>query len=188
MKPLKVVIIILIATLITFVYFDVAQSFTVRQISLDLNNLTQRYDSLNQSYNDLYQTYMALNQTYSQLTDDINHYNDIINQDPEFQTPISKSQAIRIALAYDGWNATTLRGQTLGAVLQYISYTDSGPSDWISYVTEPVTSYSPAKIEDKTYRYVWTVYISYSVPYPMGYASYFIDASSGEILGAVIAI
>ncbi len=188
MKQLKVVIIILIAALITFVYFDVAQSFTVRQISLDLNNLTQRYDSLNQSYNDLYQTYVALNQTYSQQISDLIHYNNIINQDSIFQTPISISQAIRIALAYGEWSATTLRGQTVGAVLQYIAYTDSGSSEWISNVTEPVTSYSPVKIGTKTYRYVWIVYILNSAPYSNAFAGYFIDASSGEILSAVIAI
>ena len=188
MKPLKVVMIILIATLITSVYINFAQYFIIQQMNLDFDNLNQSYNNLNQSYNDLNQSYLALNQTYVQLIDDINHYNDVINQNSVFRTPISKSQAIRIALAISGWNATSIRGKTVGATLQYMTITKVGLGEsWqISDVEEPAESYSPVQNGAITYRYVWCVFFSSPEPNIDTQAGNLIDASSGEILCVMI--
>jgi len=186
MKPLKAVMIIQIAALITSVYINFAQYFTIQQMNQNFDNLNQTYNNLNQSYTDLNQRYLALNQTYNQLIDDINHFNNIINQDSAFQTPISKSQAIRIALAYGGWNATSLREQTVGANLRYFAFDADGSVErYLGEVFEPAENYFPVQEGTLTYRYVWLVFISTSGPFPFVHTAYYIDASSGEILSVM---
>ena len=189
MKPLKVVFIVIIAALMTSICINISQYLVTRQMNIDIDNLTQSYDSLNQSYTDLNQRYLTLNETYDQLIDDINHYNDMINQDSEFQTPISISQVIGIALAYGGWNATTLRGQTVGANLVYMSFNADGSGrHYLGEVLEPAESYFPVQKGTITYRYIWRVFISTSGPFPRVHTAYYIEASSGEILSVMISV
>ncbi len=188
MKPLKVVMIVLIAALITSVYINFSQYFVIQQMNLDIDSLNQIYHNLNQSYNDLNQSFLAINQIYSQLIDDINHYKDATNQNSTFRTPISKSQAIKIALAISGWNATFLRGKTVDATLQYMIITKVGLGEsWrISDVVEPAESYSPVQNGAITYRYVWNVFFSSPEPNIVMQTGSLIDASSGEILCIMI--
>jgi len=173
MKSLEAVAIILVIALAVSIYFNYALYTNVQQLNLAFNNLNQSYYNLNQSY--------------SQLNDDLNHYNNMINQNSPFSTPVSKSQAIRIALDYGGWNATTLSGMGVSATLQYRAFEQTPISygHWvINDVTEPVANYSAVQNGAITYRYIWQVVVEpnqglQSIPPP---GLYFVDAASGEIV------
>src|SRR5512137_647433 len=58
-----------------------------------------------------------------QLIADQDNFNRLINQNSTLNTPITKSQAIAIALAYGGWNASSLRGYTVNATLWNVTIT-----------------------------------------------------------------
>jgi hypothetical protein len=70
--------------------------------------------------------------------------------------------------------------------LQYYGYNSSGGAWWISDVTGPVADYSPVQEGTITYRYVWTVMLANSGPYPLTHTGYEVDASNGQILGGMI--
>jgi len=118
--------------------------------------------------------------------------------------PISKSEAIHMALEYGRWNETTLKGMVATANLcymkfdpGYIEYRGSerichGGVEVLWQVTEPVSDYSPVSVEmwygNVTYRYVWTVVVRsfyeivhhiFSIPPP---GLYYVDAATGEII------
>jgi len=131
-----------------------------------------------------------LNQSYTQLLSDMEHFNSQVDQQSPFLTRISKSQAIRIALAYGGWNASSLRGQTVAGTLYHVTCNTS--SNWRARtnVTEPAASYSPINDGEMEYFYEWYITIAGNFgngPFQLCHAGYYIDAMNGQILGMMVA-
>jgi DNA-binding transcriptional ArsR family regulator len=131
-----------------------------------------------------------LNQSYTQLLSDMEHFNSQVDQQSPFLTRISKSQAIRIALAYGGWNASSLRGQTVTGTLYYVACNTS--SNWRARtnVTEPAASYSPINDGEMEYFYEWYITIAGNFgngPFQLCHTGYYIDAMNGQILGMMVA-
>lgn len=115
--------------------------------------------------------------------------------EPVTEPPISKSQAIDIALEYGGWNETTLESMEVEATLDYIMFQNTsivwkgsegiltGGIHVLHQVSGQVLSYKTMRIGDAIFRYVWTVIVSEqgptkSIP-PPGY--YYVDAVTGEV-------
>ena len=137
------------------------------------------YRDLSRDYDELRQSYDQLNETYSPS-----------------KPPVSKSEAIGIALEYGGWNETTLEGMKVSAGLNYVMFHDS--SYWgfgfmpLHDVTGYVSDYSPKEhISSRnhyaydciTHRYVWIVVVReagdvLSIPPP---GQYYVDAATGEV-------
>jgi len=131
-----------------------------------------------------------LNQSYTQLLSDMEHFNSQVDQQSPFLTRISKSQAIRIALAYGGWNASSLRGQTVAGTLYHVTCNTS--SNWRARtnVTEPAASYSPINDGEMEYFYEWYITIAGNFgngPFQLCHTGYYIDAMNGQILGMMVA-
>lgn len=141
---------------------------------------------LHRLYDEVYQTYLS---TIAPTT---------------ISPPISKPEAIHIALEYGGWNETTLKDMLATATLYYVKFDPRyveyrgaerilhGGVEKLYRVTEPVSDYSPVRVEmwygNVTYRYVWVVGIMplyeivhhvLSVP-PSGL--YYVDAATGEVV------
>lgn len=99
--------------------------------------------------------------------------------------PISKPEAIHLALEYGRWNETTLKDMVVGATLYYMKFWRKG-LEGLYEVAEPVSDYSPVRIDDVTYRYVWVVSTRRVGPVqsapPPGYALYYVDAATGEVI------
>ena len=101
--------------------------------------------------------------------------------------PISKSEAVHIALEYGGWNETTLKDMVVTARLEYSKFYNSTKErsyEHLYDVTDPVSDYSPVRIGDVTYRYVWVVVVHQvgpirSIPPP---GLYYVDAAAGEVI------
>jgi hypothetical protein len=127
-------------------------------------------------------------------------YTDLI--DSNVKPPITKLEAVAIALSSDSWNSSSLRGLEVSASLAYVRffYANSGERgcEVLRDVNEPVDDYSPRMEYNVTnpwgfnpldkgtmwYRYVWIVVVDqpgpmHSIPPP---AYYYVDASSGEII------
>jgi len=141
---------------------------------------------LRRSYDELQQTYFS---TITPTT---------------ISPPISKPEAIYIALEYGRWNETTLEGMETTANLYYMKFDPGyieyrgaerichGGVEVVCQVTEPVSDYSPVRVEmwygNVTYRYIWTVVVRslyeivhhiISIPPP---GLYYVDAATGEII------
>jgi len=121
--------------------------------------------------------------------------------DSNVKPPITKLEAVAIALSSDNWNSSSLRGLEVSASLAYVGffYAKSGETgfEYLRDVNEPVDDYSPRAEYNVTmpgayppvigtmwYRYVWVVTVhesgpGRSIPPP---AYYYVDASSGEII------
>jgi cell division protein FtsL len=198
MTLLSLIAICTLVVLAFSIYVSYAQYNQNQQLSSAISNL-------NNSFSDL-------NQNYAHVVNDLNYYNDLINQNSSFLTPISESQAIRMALAYGGWNATSLEGYWVNATLLYVSYTDVTANSNITTVyirfgtaignsssgipihayilsilntvVEPVADYSPVTDGNTTYHYTWEVFVHPGGVYTWeGPAAFcFIDAATGEIL------
>jgi len=152
----------------------------------DLNHEIVHLQNIIHNYDILAHNLDRLNESYAQLISDIDHFNAQINQNSTFQTPISKSQAIGIALVYGGWNVSLLEGMAVEASLRYMGFeqTANSYSFWvISEVATPPSSYSALQNGTITYRYIWYVIVHdeylLSIPPP---GTYFIDAATGEIV------
>jgi len=140
-------------------------------ILMENQRLRRSYDELYRSYDELYQTYL------STITP------------TKISPPISKLEAIYIALEYGGWNETTLKGMEVTATLYYMKFYNSTEKREYGYevlyqVTEPVSDYSPVRIGDVTYRYIWMVVVeqvgrAISIPPP---GLYNVDAATGEVI------
>lgn len=144
--------------------------------------LKASFDELKTSFDELNQTNWEMEIRYSDLEAS---FLDLFN-DP-FSPPVSKLQAILIALEHGGWNSSNLRGQVVIVSMEYIRFwaTKMGTGFEVLYeVKNPISDYSPFVEDDITYRYIWCVIITQAgpwrtIPPPR---SYFVDAATGEIV------
>lgn len=143
-------------------------------VSLVLNNVVlMEIQRLGRSYDELRQSYEELSLSFA------------------LQPPISKSQAIDIAIRYGGWSEATLKGREITATLCYARFyagTESYNGFEVLYrVAEPVSDYSQVHIADETYRYIWWVIVQQE-PKPVHApppSHYIIDATTGEVIYAI---
>ena len=159
---------------------EVEESYTDLENSFD--ELKASLDELNSAYCELNRTYWELGIKYSDLEGSFLGLFD----DP-FSSPVSKLQAILIALEHGGWNSSNLRGKVVTASLWYIYFNVTEKeyeAGVLHEVREPVSDYSPVVEGDVTYRYAWYVIVekagpSWSMPWP---ELYVVDAATGEIV------
>jgi len=182
------IIIIALITCIGFLYSD---NFGLRTLANDrmsnINQLQVSFDATNKSLVD------------SELKLKLLHTNYLNLLTSNVTPPVSKLEAVGIALSKSGWNSTSLKDKEVSATLIYASffYSDVGSSFRTVYeVNTNLGDYSP-KVEYNVtdphmtpqrkgtmwYRYVWRVVISNqgfwkSIP-PSG--QYCVDASTGEL-------
>jgi len=177
-------------TLTVVIIFSLVVSFIVNAVVLiEHQGLQRSNDELHNSYLDLRSSYEKLNRTYQELNQNYvelkGAYLELL--DDPFSPPISKLQAIEIALKHGGWNITNLKGMLVTATLEYrlfILTTKEWGTGHIYDVKEPVSDFTPVVDGSTTYRYIWHVIIrkigpGRSIP-PPGF--YFIDAATGEII------
>jgi len=147
------------------------------------------YQDLLASFDELKTSFDVLNQTSWELEI---KYSDLeasflgLFEDP-LSPPVSKLQAILLALEHEGWNSSNLRGLVVITSLEYIRFWDTEKGSGFEVLHEvknPVSDYSPVVEGDITYRYVWYVIVAQAGPWrtipPPG--SYFVDAATGEIV------
>jgi len=144
------------------------------------------YSSLQRESSATINSLSALNQSYSQLLSDIDHFNRQVDQTSFLMTPISKSQAIAIALAYGGWNATSLRGLAVVGKLERVAYNNTSGEYEREYVTVPLAEYSKTAEGSMEYWYEWAIVIKIDGLYPIYRALYSVDAVNGQVLSAII--
>jgi len=141
-------------------------------------------------------------------------YYDEFNKTPtpsynySFSPPVSMYRALIIALESGGWNAESLKNMRLYVELDYDAFYEnlSTPSGWMTLgndtfrtsppatgfallypVTQPPVDWSPQKVDNVTYRYVWTIIVQYSKGFgipPPGY--YYVDAATAELVSTDI--
>jgi len=153
-------------------YTDLENSFDELKASLDELNST--YCELNSAYWELEWKYSNLEGSYLGLFDD------------PLSPPVSKLQAIDIALEHGGWNSSNLRGKVVTASLWYMRFCVDDVFRVVlpHKVEEPVSDYSPVVEGDVTYRYVWHVVVEKaglirSIDPP---GRYYVCATTGEIV------
>ena len=144
-------------------------------------DLLASFDELKASFDVLNQTSWELEIKYSDLEASFLGLFD----DP-LSPPVSKLQAIMIALEHGGWSSSNLRGMVVTANLKYVRFwvDDGSGYEVLHEVEEPVSDYSPVVEGDTTYRYVWGVTVrelgpGRTIP-PPGF--YIVDAAMGEIV------
>jgi hypothetical protein len=158
-------------------YTDLENSFDELKASLD--GLNSTYCELNSTYRELSIKYSDLEKSYLGLFDD------------PLSPPVSKLQAIDIALEHGRWNSSNLRGKVVTAGLWYMRFWAEDVSVVVvevpHEVEEPVSDYSPVVEGDVTYRYVWHVVVEKAGPIkgipPPGL--YYVDAATGEIVFSI---
>ena len=162
MSRLKILLASLICSLIISLAFNIILAWEL----MENRDLSQAYDQLRQSYDELKEIYLL----------------------PE--PPISKSQAIDIALRCGGWNETSLQGMKVSATLDFIVFR-TGP-DYVEFlylhqVTGHVSDYRPREICQNgtctTFRYIWVVSVTEAdhivlIPPP---GLYYVDPVTGEV-------
>jgi hypothetical protein len=159
---------------------EVEESYTDLENSFD--ELKASLDELNNAYCELNRTYWELGIKYSDLEGSY-----LALFDDPFSPPVSKLQAILIALKHGGWNSSNLRGMAVTASLKYIYFRVAEKeyeAGILHEVMEPVSDYSPVVEGDVTYRYAWFVNVEkagprWSMPWP---ELYVVDAATGEIV------
>jgi len=157
---------------------------------MELYREREIYRDLSRNYDKLQASCLSLLESYRELKAKLNE--SLSPSNP----PISKSEAIDIALEYGGWNETTLKDMRVSAGLNYVMFHNS--SYWgygftpLHDVTGYVSDYSPYETcsgrdhyayDCITHRYVWTVVVQeagyvLSIPPP---GQYFVDAATGEV-------
>lgn len=172
--PLHIVTIVLAIALV------ITMAFSIYNYQLQ----TQNFNNLNQSYTSLSNLLSSIQMSESSST---------------IHPPISKVQALLIALNYGGWNATSLQGMVIDVELFNLTIWHNGGYWGIDTqpVTEPVSNYSAVTVINSsfpsiytTYSYAWQITIQYSNGYanpPPGY--YYVDAATGEVfdIGLIVA-
>jgi hypothetical protein len=158
-------------------YTDLENSF--KELKASLDGLNSTYCELNSTYRELGIKYSDLEKSYLGLFDD------------PLSPPVSKLQAIDIAMEHGGWNSSNLRGKVVPAGLWYMRFWAEDVSVVVVEVPfeveEPVSDYSPVVEGDVTYRYVWHVVVEKAGPIkgipPPGL--YYVDAATGEIVFSI---
>ena len=158
-------------------YMDLENSF--KELKASLDGLNSTYCELNSTYRELGIKYSDLEKSYLDLFDD------------PLSPPVSKLQAIDIALEHGGWNSSNLRGKVVTAGLWYMRFWAEDVSVVVvevpHEVEEPVSDYFPVVEGDLTYRYVWHVVVEKAGPIksidPPGL--YYVDAATGEIVFSI---
>jgi hypothetical protein len=96
--------------------------------------------------------------------------------------PVTKPDAVRIALNYGNWTEEKLSGKMITATLKWIvvSHVEGRTSvfESIMEVTQPRGDYSPKQEGDLVFRYAWQVVVVFAKPSD---AEYWVDASNGEV-------
>lgn len=145
-------------------------NFFLTQMFMESQNLNR---DLSSAYDELQQSYQELEETYSP------------------KPPVSKDQAIDIALEYGEWNETSLADMEVTANLDYYMYLKRGSESTISFlhnVVAHVPDYAPKEMGTNgwrtTFRYVWVVVVSQreggkSIPPP---GLYHVDASTSDVV------
>jgi hypothetical protein len=158
-------------------YTDLENSF--KELKASLDGLNSTYCELNSTYRELGIKYSDLEKRYLGLFDD------------PLSPPVSKLQAIDIAMEHGGWDSSNLRGKVVTAGLWYMRFWAEDVSVVVvevpHEVEEPVSDYSPVVEGDVTYRYVWHVVVEKagsikSIPPP---GLYYVDAATGEIVFSI---
>ena len=147
-------------------------------ISLAFNvNMAWELMKSQKLYRDLSRDYDELRQSYDQL-----------NESPSpSEPPVSKSEAIGIALEYGGWNETSLKGMVVSAALAY--YCIDGGITLLHQVAGHIADFGPRTVGNATFRYLWVVAVSkkeapsggagsHSIPPP---GLYFVDPMTGDV-------
>jgi hypothetical protein len=110
--------------------------------------------------------------------------------DSNVKPPITKLEAVAIALSSDNWNSSSLKGLEVSASLTYVRffYGKSGERGfkYLNDVNEPVDDYSPRAEYNVTepgayppvkgtmwYRYVWVVNVESGPPYSIPPTAYY---------------
>jgi hypothetical protein len=170
------------------------------KLRLSKDELEEGYTDLENSFDELNSTYCELNHTYWELGINYSNlefkYSDLEGSflglfDDPLSPPVSKLQAIDIALEHGGWNSSNLMGKVVTAGLWYIRFWAEDASVVVvevpHEVEEPVLDYSPVVESDVTYRYVWHVVVEKAgsikgIPPP---GLYYVDAATGEIVFSI---
>ena len=171
-KKSLILLVVLVCGMVVSLGVNVFVLIELRELRLSYRELFQSYDELWQSYEKLRGILVG-------------------------QPPISKSEAIDIALEYDGWNETTLKDMEVTAGLNYVmvqntSYSHGYGIMILHEVHGYVSDYSPKETcfsrnhyayDCITHRYAWIVVVSekgfgHSIP-PPGY--YYVDAATSEV-------
>lgn len=171
--------------IIAILAIGLAVSMSVNAWQYDSNQqLNLRLETLNQS---LAQVSQDLEEALQQISCyDSEHFLSQVNQSSAFQTPVSKSQAIALALAYGGWNETNLRGQLVVGRLDRIDF-NASCACWErrSFVADPGADYSMSEtlVEGDVIRtwYEWVVMVGNLGPYPLFHSCYCVDAENGQV-------
>jgi len=184
MKLVNVATAILAIALAISVASNVWQYGNSQQLGASLQETNQRLDALNprlaQISQDLQDALQGLGTT------DQEYFQSQVNQSSAFQTPVSKSQAIAIALAYGGWNETNLRGQVVIGRLDRIDLNASCICwERRSFVVGLVANYSISEsmVEGNVIRtwYEWVVMVGDYGPYPLFHSCYCVNAETGGV-------
>jgi hypothetical protein len=102
-----------------------------------------------------------------------------------FKPPVSRLDAVSLALEYGNWTAEKLEGIRLTSTLKWARFTKQYNYTYvwvaIDEVTEPKTDYAPKYYEGEVFRYVWQVTMGNWAYNSYVDQEYWIDASSGEV-------
>jgi DNA-binding transcriptional ArsR family regulator len=148
---------------------------------MEYSSLSNELDTANQAIIQLTQHIAQLNLSYPLLIEDWEYYNSQVNQQSIFLTPVSKSQAIAIALSHGGWNVFMLRGQIVVGWLEQVAYNSSSGTYGYMNVTAPLANYSKVKDGYMEYWYEWTITIASNSSYPFYHTSYYVSATDGKV-------
>jgi len=165
-------------------------SFTLWNHNSELNRVIYEQNRKLSSFN---MTIMELNhtlRTYQTLVNELNHtvaVDSLIQQgyrDLFFSNiipPITKPDAVRIALNYANWTDEELSGKMITATLKWIVVSNieghTSVFESIRDVTQPRDDYSPKYEGGLVFRYAWQVVVAFVIPSDL---EYWVDASTGE--------
>jgi hypothetical protein len=165
-------------------------SFTLWNHTSELNRVIYEQNRKLSSFN---MTIMELNhtlRTYQTLVNELNRtvavdsliqqgYRDLFFSN--ITPPITKLDAVRIALNYANWTDEELSGKMITATLKWIVVSHFEGHTYvfesIREVTYPKDDYSPEYEGGLVFRYAWQVVVAFAKPSDL---EYWVDASNGE--------
>lgn len=151
--------------LVLLILFGVFSAY----LQLEVVNLKDQIQNLENAYDRLYENFELVLSV-------INHP----------LTPISETDAIRIALKHRGLNETALGQVNASATLYFVRSEETKQSfsfEILYEIEEPRVVFKPFRIGNFTYRYIWSITIRQEdVPLPAGRGVFLIDAATGEVI------